>query len=451
MRQTPSTSSFAPSTSSHHSPSPADTAAHALASAAIFRSLVFAGSVPIEVVIAQGELPPAADRSVEAYYLQAPRIAYLPLILAEVRKYFLDLVLDDNSAASLRNDDLWFEADETPLKWHWPIGLLYDYHHVAHQPSLLPPRPRAASLPSSPHDPSTLPNSLASVFAPLSSTSAADLSFPSSALGDSSSHATLRAPSSTAPRPRTPSSARSATFFDGGAGGGAALGAPWRVTLHLRDPPSEQLLVSNRVEDTRAGFMAMVKEADYVRYGNTKRVTNLRKEQQDNLWEGVVQNDFDKFWNVASKLVPLPALPTFSTSASRSPTPSSFATSSSDGRPPDGNAVRSVPLRVYLPEGAPVVQDVVQPVQQDGTPTTLHQALSTLLSLLFPPPPNSASSSSPSSSAPVPVPLPLAHALVQGVYVPLDAEIGWLGACMPGADGWVAVVVVLVEDEEAER
>ncbi|KPV73475.1 uncharacterized protein RHOBADRAFT_54695 [Rhodotorula graminis WP1] len=455
MRQTPSTSSFAPSTSSHHSPSPADTAAHALASAAT-RSLVFAGSVPIEVVIAQGELPPAADRAVEAYYLQAPRIAYLPLVLAQVRKYFLDLVLDDNSAASLRTDDLWFDADDTPLKWHWPIGLLYDYHHVAHQPSLLPPRPRAPSLSATPHDPSSLPNSLASVFAPLSSPSAADLSFPSSsaALGDSSSHATLRAPpSAAAPRPRTPSSARSAVFLEGGVGAGATSGAPWRVTLHLRDPPAEQLLVSNRVEDARAGFMAMVKEADYVRYGNTKRVTNLRKEQQDNLWEGVLQNDFDKYWNVASKLVPLPALPSTSTStsASRSPTPSSFTTSSSDGRAPDGNAVRTVPLRVYLPEAAPVVQDVVQPVQQDGTPTTLHQALSALLPLLFPPPPTSSSSSSSLSFTPTPAPLPLAHALIQGVYVPLDAEIGWLGACMPGADGWVAAVVVLVEDEEEER
>ena len=86
-----------------------------------------------------------------------------------------------------------------------------------------------------------------------------------------------------------------------------------------------------------------------------------------------------------------------------------------------------------------------------GSSITLRQALSTLLPLLFPPPPASTSSSSPSSSAPAHAALPLAHALVQGIYVPLDAEIGWLGACMPGADGWVAVVVVLVEDEEAER
>ncbi|TNY20575.1 autophagy protein 5, partial [Rhodotorula diobovata] len=315
VRQTPSTSSFATSHSSSH----ADTAALALASAAVFRSLVFAGSVPIEVTLAHSELPPNADRAIDAYYLQAPRISYLPLVLAQVRKYFVDLILDDTSAASLTTDDLWFEADGVPLKWHWPIGLLYDYHHLATHPSLLPPPPLPAPA-------------------------AADLSFPTA---DSSSHATLRAPPSSSaapPRPRTPSSVRSV-------GPARGSGAPWRVTLHLRDPPTEQLLVSNRVDDARAGYMAMVKEADYVRWGNTKRVTNLRKEQQDNLWEGVVQNDYDKFWHVASKLVPLPALP--SSAASRSPTPSSsFGPTGSDGRLPDANGTRSVPLRVYLPEGA---------------------------------------------------------------------------------------------------
>ncbi|GAA6057247.1 hypothetical protein JCM3770_003821 [Rhodotorula araucariae] len=399
------------------------------------RSLVFRGSVPIEIVLHEGDLPPGADRTVEAYYLQASRISYLPLVLPQVRKYFLSLVLDDNSAASLRMDDLWFEADGVPLKWHWPVGLLYDYHHLAAQPSLLPPPPAPVPPASPSPDPSALPTSLASVFAPLSSSSPADLSFPSAS---HASHATLRPP---APRPRTPSpSARPPSAP-------AQLpGAPWRVTLRLRDPPADALLVSNRVEDARAGFMAMVKEADYVRWGNTKRVTNLRKEQQDNLWEGVVQSDFDKYWLVASKLVPLPSL---SSSSSRSPTPSSMSSAfvGAEGRLPDANAVRSVPLRVYLPEGAHVVQDVVSPVQADGSPTTLHRALSALVPLLFPAPapPEAPSSLSSIPAAPAPTPAPLAHALVQGTYVPLAAEVGWLGACLAGADGWVAVVVVLDE------
>lgn len=38
---------------------------------------------------------------------------------------------------------------------------------------------------------------------------------------------------------------------------------------------------------------------------------------------------------------------------------------------------------------------------------------------------------------------PLATVIVQGVYVPLETHVGWLGACLAGPDGWVAVVVVL--------
>lgn len=65
---------------------------------------------------------------------------------------------------------------------------------------------------------------------------------------------------------------------------------PWRLTLHLKDPPTDALLIGAGVEACRGGFMNMLKEADFVRWGSVKRVTNLRKEQQDALWEGVVRS-----------------------------------------------------------------------------------------------------------------------------------------------------------------
>ena len=40
----------------------------------------------------------------------------------------------------------------------------------------------------------------------------------------------------------------------------------------------------------------------------------------------------------------------------------------------------------------------------------------------------------------------LGYALVQGVPVPPDAEMAWLGACMAGADGWVNVCVGLLRE-----
>ncbi|GAA5917267.1 hypothetical protein JCM6882_009268 [Rhodosporidiobolus microsporus] len=442
MRPQPSTSSLTPSSATTSGASAE--AANAAALAGVFRTMVFGGSVPIQLVVAEEELPPTADRSVEAYYIQAPRISYLPLLIPQIRKYFLDLVLDDNSAASLRNEDIWFEAEGgAPLKWHWPIGLLYDYHLAAHQPSLLPPLPSSPS-PFSPTpsasgaaaDSSTLPSSLAAVFAPLSSPSSS-LTFPGALPSSSSSHPPADSQSTLRPsqRPRTPSSIRSGSSFTAAPLQGVSEAAqPWRVVVHLREPPVGELVVGNRVDDARVGFMAMVKEADYVRFGNTKRVTNLRKEQQDALWEGVVQNNFDKFWLVASRLIPLPSLSSSHSpgSTSRSPTPSGGPSTLDGARLPDANGVRNVPVRVFLPEGAPVVQELVAPVQADGSPTTLAAFLSSTLPLLFP--------SSPSSP-------PLAHPLIQGIFPPLQTEVGWLGACLVGADGWVNVVVVLEERE----
>lgn len=102
-----------------------------------------------------------------------------------------------------------------------------------------------------------------------------------------------------------------------------------------------------------------------------------------------------------------------------------------------------------------LIDDVIQfigprrrptPDARAGTPTTLRQALSQLVPLLFPPLPSlSTSSSSSSSPAAPPPPPPLAYPLIHGIYPPFETEVGWLGACMAGPDGWVNVVVVLDE------
>ncbi|KAG1868089.1 hypothetical protein C8R48DRAFT_129446 [Suillus tomentosus] len=75
--------------------------------------------------------------------------------------------------------------------------------------------------------------------------------------------------------------------------------------------------------------------------------------------------------------------------------------------------VRSVPVRLYLPDG-PVMQDVVPPTLEDGSPHTLVHYLSTHLPLLFPPAPYSGPE--------------LAYAMMHGVLIPPDAEMAWLYA-----------------------
>jgi Autophagy protein Apg5 len=38
--------------------------------------------------------------------------------------------------------------------------------------------------------------------------------------------------------------------------------------------------------------MGQMKEADFLRWGNTKRMTGLRKAEQDGIWEGIKERSF---------------------------------------------------------------------------------------------------------------------------------------------------------------
>ncbi|TFK18930.1 autophagy protein 5 [Coprinopsis marcescibilis] len=330
---------------------------------ALFRRLAWEGTVPIEIRVDPKELPANSDRGLECYYLQAPRVTYLPLLLPEIRRFLMDVVFDEAAASSLKEEDWWFETEEgTVMKWHWPIGLIYDTHTIS----------RFVRNPT--------------------------------AYAASSSTAT-----------------------------------PLRLILHLASPPVEKLLLAPSQEACKQAFMGQIKEADFIRWGSTKRVTGLRKNEQDGIWEGIKDHNFDDYWRVASKVTP-----------SASPGSSLSAQSSGHTRPGtdigtaidrDGAySVRSIPARIYLPDG-PVLQEFVSPLLEDGTPNTLGKFLSAHLSLLFPPRPPAPP---PSRSNPNPQPpsvQELAYAMVQGVITPPESEMAWLGVCLAGADGWLNICI----------
>ncbi|KAG8881377.1 autophagy protein 5 [Tulasnella sp. 331] len=329
------------------------------AATSLFRRLVWEGTVPLEIKI------------------QAPRISYLPLLIPDIKKHLTDVILDESNAALVKEEDWWFEETERGglMKWHWPIGLLYDYNIIS--------------------------QGLHSTSTPLASTT-----LPTE---------------------------------------------PLRLTLHLSSPPLDKLLLTPNAETCKLSYMGQLKEADFLRWGNTRKVTGLRKQDHDGLWEGVRTHSFDDFWRIGSKIFPTttplnphqgynpnghstmnsppsatlapPSLSGTSTITPRSPT----ATESSGPNPQDGAyTVRSVPVRIFLPDG-PVLQELVPPVIEEGRAHTLRHFLRTQLPLLFPPPPSQ----------------PQAYAILQGVVVPGDAEMAWLGACMAGADGWVNICIGL--------
>lgn len=89
------------------------------ASITLFRRLSWEGTVPLEIRVDPKELPANSDRGLECYYIQAPRVSYLPLLMPELRRFLMDVVFDEAAGKMLKEEDWWFESEEgTLLKWY---------------------------------------------------------------------------------------------------------------------------------------------------------------------------------------------------------------------------------------------------------------------------------------------------------------------------------------------
>ncbi|KAL8905823.1 MAG: hypothetical protein Q9207_002394 [Kuettlingeria erythrocarpa] len=54
--------------------------------------------------------------------VQYPRLSYLPFLLPRLRAFFESFQINPSAAAH----EGWFSYEDVPLKWHYPLGLLYD-------------------------------------------------------------------------------------------------------------------------------------------------------------------------------------------------------------------------------------------------------------------------------------------------------------------------------------
>ncbi|KAJ9092365.1 hypothetical protein QFC21_006867 [Naganishia friedmannii] len=262
----------------------------------------------------------------------------------------------------------------------------------------------------------------------------------------------------------------------------SSTGSPLRLILHLKPrqpqpasipppaapPPPPATPLSNSIETCRIAFISLLKEADYIRWGNTRRITGLRRADLEGAWEGVVDHNYETHARFTSKIVPLP-LPAppvpvaqqagkgkgdSSSSSATTPTPTPTPAKTTTTTPPHPAenlgtalpaescyAVRSIPLKLYLPDNAPEVQDIVNPLNANGEPTTLISFLRQALPLLFPvPAPDRDTDTDDPTRDPA---YALATPVLYGVVVPPEAAVAWLAACVCAPDGWLRIGVVL--------
>lgn len=60
--------------------------------------------------------------SPEPCYLLVPRVAYLPLFYDKLEKLYA------RAANSAPEDELWLSSEDVPLRWHYPVGVLFDLY-----------------------------------------------------------------------------------------------------------------------------------------------------------------------------------------------------------------------------------------------------------------------------------------------------------------------------------
>ncbi|WFD29518.1 autophagy protein 5 [Malassezia sp. CBS 17886] len=71
------------------------------------------------------------DRRLPAVYVNAARVSYLAMLLHRIETEWLPRLLLPIELQCVRREDCWFEHRGSPLRWQWPLGLLYDFHTAA--------------------------------------------------------------------------------------------------------------------------------------------------------------------------------------------------------------------------------------------------------------------------------------------------------------------------------
>ena len=154
----------------------------------------------------------------EPLYVMLARHSYFPCIIEKIHRYY-SIYFKENSndtTSSVNFSNLWLEYESIPLKWHYPIGVLYDLYALS-------------------------------------------LSSASSRL-------------------------------------------PWHIIVHLSKFPDGEIIRFPDKESIEAHYMSTLKEADALKHKG-QIIGDMQKRDHKQLWNSLVQDKYDAFWNINHKLM----------------------------------------------------------------------------------------------------------------------------------------------------
>ncbi|KAG8626445.1 hypothetical protein KVT40_005390 [Elsinoe batatas] len=105
---------------------------------------IWDGSLPLEIRLAAADCT-SYDQS-QPYLIQQPRLAYLPPLLSRLHAFFRPFLINPEVASH----DAWLSFEGLPLKWHYPLGLLYDLFSGASPAGLEPQSTSTNTLTATP-------------------------------------------------------------------------------------------------------------------------------------------------------------------------------------------------------------------------------------------------------------------------------------------------------------
>ena len=174
--------------------------------ASTLQSKIWNGSLALQIRLAASDCR-TYDES-EPYLVQYPRLSYLGFLLPRLHAFFVSSLIDPE----IPSHEAWISFDGVPLKWHFPLGLLFDLFSGA-EPVDFERRRKDEQLAASqaPEDGNTNPSPI-----------------------------------------------------------------PWRLTIHYSDFPGDQIIQLDADGNTMQDFFInTVKEADFVRNGTARAVMSL--------------------------------------------------------------------------------------------------------------------------------------------------------------------------------